>query len=831
VYSIWKPVSLLLMFGVSLSALAQVKAGNRITQAIDERETVMLPDTVQPRVQGATDQGRMDGGISLQASMVFKRTAAQEAALEKLLEQQQDPSSSNYHKWLTPEQFADRFGMSTGDIATVSAWLQSQGLKVTRVARSRTQVWFTGPVATIETVFRTEMHRYTVNGEPHFANGTPMAIPAALSGMVLGFRNLDDFRPKARVRAHHVPDSSVKSNFTSNLTGNHFLIPGDFATIYDVNYSTADGTGQTIVVVGQTALFSTTSGSGGISPPGSPTDIDAFRSAAGLPARTSSNFMPTLVPGTGSAALSSNDIDESSIDLEWAEGVARGATENFVFVGNSSNFSVFDALQYAIEQKLAPVISISYGNCESALGLTNVQTIQGWAQQANAQGQTISAASGDFGAADCDTSPTLPAQGGLAVDVPGTLPYVTSVGGTEFTGDAAGTVTGTAPNTCASATPYWANSCSLTSGASALSYIPETTWNDTVAANQLDGTGGGVSIYFAKPSWQTGTGVPNDGARDVPDIAFNASNSHDTYLFCSQASCVTGFRDSSNNLTAAGGTSFGAPTFAAVVAMINQATSSHGQGNVNPTIYAIANSSAYASVFHDITSGNNIVPCGAGTPNCPTTGTMQYGYSAGTGYDLVTGWGTIDVNKLIGAWSSGNPTTADFAMFGTTSGTTFATAGGTASSTITIDGRNGFSGAVALTCTAPSSALISCSLNPTSVTPSGSNNTVTSTLTITTTKSSVAPSATSAGLRRVSPLWLTGSGTLLAGVFVLGTSARRRRWGVIVTLVVIAMVAAAVGCSGGGSHNAGTPAGSYTVTVTGTSGSTTHTTSVAVVVQ
>ena len=772
----------------------------------------------------------MDGGTPLTISMVFKKTAAQEAALEKLLADQQNPSSPNYHKWLTPQQFADRFGMSAGDIASVGSWLQSQGFKVERVANSRTQVWFTGTVSKIETVFRTEMHQFQLKGEQHFANATELSVPAALGDVVLGFHNMDDFRPRARVKSQGVPADQLNPHFTSSLTGMHFLIPGDFAKIYDLPAG-LDGTGQTIAVMGQTALFSTATG--GISPPGAPTDIVAFRAAAGLPVITAANFKQTLVPSSGTAAMSTSDIGEASLDVEWSEGVAKGANQNFVFVGNNTNFSVFDSLQYAIDQNLAPVISISYGNCEQAMGAASIATVQGWAQQANAQGQTITAAAGDFGAADCDTSPALPAQGGVAVDIPAALPYVTGIGGTEFTGDPAATVGAVCPGNTqgAPATTYWAESCSPTSPASALLYIPETTWNDTAAANSLSATGGGASLFFSKPSWQTGTGVPADGARDVPDVALAASPDHDGYLLCATdptarvGPCVTGFRDSNSNLNVAGGTSFGAPSFAGIVAILNQkigATS--GQGNVNPTLYAIAASTPTA--FHDITSGNNIVPCGAGTPNCPTTGTAQYGFSAGTGYDQVTGLGTIDANVLAGAWSSGNPTTADYSMFGTVS--SISAPGGTGSSTITVDARNGFSGTVTLACTPPTSVFITCSLSSSSITLSSGATTGTSTLTIKTNST--------AGLHRqdapLGPLF-GGASAVFAGVFVLGIRNRRRSLAVALTLLTLAFLLAAVGCSGGSSGGGGskTPAGSYTVTVTGTSGSMTHTTNVSVVVQ
>jgi hypothetical protein len=288
--------------------------------------------------------------------------------------------------------------------------------------------------------------------------------------------------------------------------------------------------------------------------------------------------------------------------------------------------------------------------------------------------------------------------------------------------------------------------------------------------------------------------------------------------------CVTGFRDSNSNLNVAGGTSFGAPSFAGIVAILNQKIGSK-QGNINPTLYAVAASTPTA--FHDITSGNNIVPCGAGTTNCPTTGTAQYGFSAGTGYDQVTGLGTIDANVLAGAWSSGNPATADYSMFGTVS--SISAPGGTGSSTITVDARNGFSGTVTLACTPPTSVFITCSLSSSSIALSSGTATGTSTLTIKTNST--------AGLHRqdapLGPLF-GGASAVFAGVFVLGIRNRRRSLAVALTLFTLAFLLAAVGCSGGGSNGGGggskTPTGSYTVIVTGTSGSTSHTTNVSVTV-
>jgi len=788
-----------LILGVSLSAFPQSKVRNRITRAIDERETVLLHGNVRPQLQAAADQGRMDGGRILRGvSLVFKRSPERDAALEKLLEEQQDSSSPNYHKWLTPEQYADRFGLSQTDLATVTSWLQQQGFSVDRVARGRTQVWFSGPISRIETVFRTEMHHYLVDGEMHFANGTEPAVPAALSEVVLGMHNLDDFRPRARVRTRKA-SADVAAHFTSNISGNHFLAPDDFATIYKVNalYSAGlDGAGEKLAVVGQTTIRTS--------------DLDAFRSAANLPARTSSNFQQVQVPSSGTATEVSGDLDESSLDLEWSGGVAKGATVIFVFTGNSPNFNVFDSLQYAVDNNVAPVISMSYGNCEANLG-TFLNVLQTTAQQAVAQGQNIISASGDSGAADCDNAGATSATHGLAVDAPGVVPEVTSIGGSQFSADVANPAT------------YW-NASNNGNNGSAIQYIPETTWNDGGA---VSAGGGGVSTKFAKPSWQTATGVPADGKRDVPDISLAASPNHDGYLFCSGGSCTNGFRDSADNLNVAGGTSFGAPGFAGILAILNEATASSGQGSsLNSTLYSLY--ASHPSAFHDVTTGSNKVPCTSGTTNCPA-GTTQIGFNAGAGYDLATGLGTIDAFNLVTAWPGF--VTAPTYLFQAPSSINIATPGQSGSTTITITALNGFTGTVNLSCAiSNTTAGITCSVPATAAINGGS---ATATLSVSTT----APHAVSGPITasRRTPSGLLGGSLALIGAAMLVGMPGQRRWKVCLGLLLVSMAVAAVGC-GGSSNNStpktgGTPAGNYTVTVTGTNGSTTRTTDVSVTVQ
>ncbi len=378
--------------------------------------------------------------------------------------------------------------------------------------------------------------------------------------------------------------------------------------------------------------------------------------------------VPGTTPESVETGAGNNDLAETDLDLEWSGGVATGAS---IVLVNSD--SVFDSLQYVIEEPIngitIPIISQSYGNCEVNYSSANITTIESWLEQANGQGQTVLLAAGDTGAADCDASSSTEtitsATQGLAVDYPGSSAYVTDVGGSEFMGDG----TAAAPQTGAGT--YWSANGSNDLVSSAKSYIPEMAWNDTTFSvdngGGLSGTGGGASALFPKPTWQAGVpGIPADGHRDVPDIALAASPDHDGLLYCTQvqpqnsatyvSSCqATSFRTlnvpstQDENLTpVAGGTSFAAPSFAGILAIIEQKLAAGGGlGNIDPALYKLAsNSTTYASAFHDITTGNNQVPCTTGSPNCPSGNNPVIGYVAGTGYDQTTGLGSVDANNL-----------------------------------------------------------------------------------------------------------------------------------------------------------------------------------------
>jgi Pro-kumamolisin, activation domain/Bacterial Ig-like domain (group 3) len=664
----------LLLLLCAFDASAQQPAP-RLTGEISNASRSTIAGSRPPATRSMRDAGRVSSDTPLQGmSIVLSRTPAQEADLQSLIAVQQNRSSTQYHQWLTPDQFATRFGVADTDIAQVEAWLQQQGFAVEGVSRSKNRIAFSGTVGQAEAAFGTEIHNYTSGTETHFAPSTDISIPSALAPVVQTVTNLSSFRPKPHLRVSPTR-ANPQPNFTSGQSGSYFLTPGDVATIYDINASYNSGytgTGQSIAVAGQSNILQS--------------DVTNFQNAAGLPVKD-----PTmvLVPNSGSSTTYSGDEAESDLDVEYSGAIGKGASIYFIFVGNNQNYSVWDSIQYAVDTRIAPIISTSYGDCETDMSSSDYTSLNGILAQAAAQGQSVVAAAGDSGSTDCYGITTLSSsqQMALAVDFPASSQYVTGMGGTEFP---------TADVTVGNTT-YWAQAVGSDVTTSALSYIPEQIWNDDTTCVQfvssggfpLCSGGGGVSTLTPRPSWQTGVpGIPSGTYRLVPDISLDASPINAPYLFCSSdsqgtginGSCSNGFRDSNNQyLTTAGGTSFDAPIFAGMLSIVNQKTNSTGQGVINSTLYSLAsNATTYASAFHDVTSGNN--ECTAGSTYCNSTGSSAY--AATTGYDEASGLGSLDFNQLLNAW----PTTSASTLVSSTTTLTSASATPTvgASDVITI---------------------------------------------------------------------------------------------------------------------------------------------------
>jgi subtilase family serine protease len=651
VSSLALPTALLLIAFTPSAHAAQAPVQNRIAGAVNNGSRVALPGTLGGHAKQSTDLGLAPANLQLESlSVRFSMTAAQQADLNQLLAAQLNPSSPSYHQWLTSEQFGARFGLSSSDLANVSSWLTSQGFTITSVAKSSTFISFSGTVAQAQQAFGTTIHNVSLNGEQHVTNLTDPTVPSAIANVVLAVTGLNDFKLKPRSRARNLTTDSVQPGFTTTVGGvtSHYIAPGDLYTIYDYPPSSSNltGTGITIAVMGQTDLTQ-----GNVLPDA---NLTAFRTAAGLPAINLKLQLAGTDPG-----LSTGDIDEAHLDVEWSGASAPGATIEYVYgkdvLANSLTFAI-DA-----SPTIAPILTISYGGCESGFGASFVSSYNQLLQLANAKGITVMSSSGDDGATDCDNLGGI-AAGGLAVDFPSSSPFVTSAGGTQFSGDVS------------NASAYW-NSTNGTNNSSAKTYIPEQPWNETTASGGLDAGGaggGGASGFFSKPAWQTGIGVPNDSSRDLPDVSLNAAAQHDGYIVCSQGSCANGFLASNGQANVFGGTSFVAPSLAGILALVEQHLGTGALGNIGPTLYGLASGPTASSIFHDIITGNNSVACSQGTPNCPNGGAI--GYNAGTGYDLASGLGTLDVNMLVTNWASAKPTGTGSTIGAVLSTTTVTTA-------------------------------------------------------------------------------------------------------------------------------------------------------------
>jgi hypothetical protein len=608
------------------------------------------------------------------------RSPERETALRQFLHNAHTAGSPEYHKWLTPEEYGERFGATDDDLQVVSGWLQAQGFTVNRVTRSRAMVEFSGTAATVREALHTEIHKYVAPDKTFHANSSEIAVPEAIASRVSTFAPLNDLPLSSYVkpivtatysRATHraVPDD------TTTESGNPYfyaLGPEDYATQYDIAplyKAGTDGTGVTIGIVGTSNINLAL--------------VDAYRTLFGLPAGHAQVIVDGSDPGD---AIAPNV--EAYLDVEASGAVAPGATINF-YVASGQPFEDVLALAAlrAVEDNQASVISVSYGECEQSLGEAGNQLWAALWAQAAAQGQTVMVSSGDTGPTSCPFVNGLQSPSTLSVNGLSSTPWNVSVGGTDFyySDYASG-----AP----SAATLWNQTNDLSLGSLKAS-LPEQPWSDALGLNAIpanwtegivtpsDAGGGGVSTCsqetvpaagtipsciagYAKPDWQNAPGVPNDGARDLPDVSLFAATGANLSAW---AICVYPWECDATagvqpHVLLVGGTSAASPAMAGIMALVNQKYGRQGQANY--TLYQLARQ--IPSVFHDLTLGTNDVLCAnlfpsnpvgnsGGICNTPVPGLgstpiESYGiYSAGAGYDLASGLGSLDVNQLIQNWN------------------------------------------------------------------------------------------------------------------------------------------------------------------------------------
>jgi Pro-kumamolisin, activation domain/FG-GAP-like repeat/Subtilase family len=604
-----------------------------ITAGVDNTKLVSVRGSVMPAAVSKYDTGAVSTSRQLNhMTLLLKRSPDRQARFESYLTQLTTPHSPYFHKWLTPQELGDKFGPSKQDIAKVTQWLTSQGLRVGNVSKSGMRVTFSGSVASVQSAFHTQLHNYNVNGESHFANASEQQIPEALSSVVVGVSSLNNFFPKSQMRAVGTDKKDVNGHWTQVATAPGFtnppvtedpksqydVVPADFNTIYNVNPLWAGtvtasnptgtpirGAGVTIAVLERSAV--------------NPADIASFR-AQFLPAdATGTVSYASVDSGDGSCVAPGKTPDEgeAALDAEWAGAAAPDANIIFAACADSdTDFGPFIAARSLLDADVPAIMSLSYGGCEAAQGPGEGEVLTLWSE-AVAHGATVFVSTGDAGAAGCDQN-LAAASFGLAVNGLATTPYNVAVGGTDFY-DVGKTAS------------YWNATNDPVTGGSAIGYIPEQTWNDSCASSvlfTLEGTkghpgtadgetfcntsfaqqhflttgggSGGASADFLKPTWQVGVfGGVKENVRTIPDVSLFAANGvyGHALLFCdSDGGGSCDFTQAENVYAgSAGGTSFAAPAMAGVQALVNQATSialggsslglTTGLGNVNPALY------------------------------------------------------------------------------------------------------------------------------------------------------------------------------------------------------------------------------------------------------
>jgi subtilase family serine protease len=631
-------------FGLSSASGQSSSAEPMIQQQVNDNLRVVLHGNTYPLARPEFDQGPVPDDMPIShRALVLHRPQSQEQALERFMAEQQDPSSANFHHWLTPLEYGQQYGPAQSDIDAVTAWLASKGFSDVTVANGRDFVDFSGTAAQFNQAFQTSIHYYSVKGKQYWANSSDPSIPAALAPVVVGIAALHDFpkhpayhvfskSPRAIARKVH-PAYSFPANCSTDPLSAEFcgfgLGPGDFGKIYNVTplwSGGITGTGVNIDVIGQSNIDLT--------------DVSTFRSIFGLASKN-----PTVtISGGQDPGLVSGDEGESDLDVEWSGAVAPNANINLVtastnvrgvdFAANCAVDPSYNASCNTSGQPTPDIISESYDQCELLMGISgNAEYLALW-QKAAAEGISVLLATGDNGASVC--VPTNQAPGpatfGLAVSGLASTPYDVAVGGTDFD-----------YNEFQNPGTYWSagnNTSGSLTNISVLGYIPETTWNvsctnfifglalfnatplencnDSALLNlngfdyiSTGGGGGGVSNCttsdgrdvsscsggYAAPIWQVGPGVPSGMKRALPDVSMFAGNgfNYASYIVCEQDADPSNTgnpcsltADNYEDFVQVGGTSASAQVFAGIMALVVQKQGGLRQGLPNSTLYKLA---------------------------------------------------------------------------------------------------------------------------------------------------------------------------------------------------------------------------------------------------
>lgn len=499
--------------------------------------------------------------------LTFTLPLRNQEELEELIRRIHDPADhQHYGKYLTSEEFIERFAPTQEDYEKVIDYAKSLGLTVSQTHSNRTLLNVVGHSGSIETAFNLRFYQYeTQHGRKFYAPDNNPEVSDSIASIISGIVGLDNH---ARWRAYHRRNQAVEmarealeaSNaasqaFPSGPAGGY--APEDLVKAYNLSGVTAKGSGQSI------ALFELASYQA--------SDILAYTNHFGLPAPALQNILVNGGSGSGIDA-------EVTLDIELALALAP-ESRIYVYEGPNSNQGVLSTYNRIATDNIAKQVSTSWGIGEDLESIPYLQAENAIFLQMAAHGQTIYAAAGDSGAYD-----DYPSKFSPVVDDPASQPYVVGVGGTRLTVNT---------GTCG--------------------YESESVWNNGFGNGA---GGGGVSTVWSIPSWQTNVSTASSKThRNVPDVSLNADPGTGYSIYYD------------GQWTIYGGTSCAAPLWAAFTACVNQERAANQKpvlGFASPTFYTIGGGSSYITDFHDITAGDNLhYPANTGYDNATGWGSFN----------------------------------------------------------------------------------------------------------------------------------------------------------------------------------------------------------------
>jgi subtilase family serine protease len=400
---------------------AVTSARQLITQTIDETRLTRLRGNTHPLARPEFDLGTAEASLPMKRMLlVLKRSLDQEHQLRKLLDDQQDKASPNYHEWLTPQQYGEQFGPSESDLQTITSWLQFHGFQV-GTTKGRTVLEFSGTAGQVQEAFHTTMHKYLVNGQQHWAKASDPQIPTALTPAVTGVLTLHNFLKKPTlqplsqpVAAKVLPGKKPQVTFPESSGDIHALSPQDYAVIYNLN-SLNQPSSATIAVVGRSNLYN-----GG-------EDVSSFLELFG-----GGSFLITL-NGPDPGDLGGGEEGEATLDASWSAAMAPYATVNLVVSASTDTTDGVDLSEtFIVENNLAGIMTESFSACELYASDSALAFASSMAEQAAAQGITYIVSTGDNGASGCDNPNVAPASYPVSVNYLASTPFNVAVGGTMF---------------------------------------------------------------------------------------------------------------------------------------------------------------------------------------------------------------------------------------------------------------------------------------------------------------------------------------------------------------------------------------------------------------